>query len=264
MNFNLNTMLCLFVSAVPFTLYLAGLSSIMLIRAAEDVSGELTSTTECCDRGLNRRLLSPWANILPPSWLPCHPYWYLVEQWHLINRFGFTDANYMLPVTLELFNQKNFSTWDVMLLIQIPEPEERCVKCGKVAIAPHTAPCGHTYCGELIDILKHRNISSFLCIGEDSDSKDGRCPKTIAVSDLLLDKAMCNQINKKMVNCPNRKCNHVCKLKQLKKHLTDNCTFERVSPSLGADDEPDVTTVAVSEIPATNEDDQIPVSLFHS
>ena len=170
----------------------------------------------------------------------------------------------MLPVMLELFNQKFFFKWDVMLLIQVPEPEERCVKCGKVAIAPHTARCGHTYCGELIGILKHRNISSFRCIGEDSDSKDGRCPKTIAVSHRLLDKAMCNQINKKMVNCPNRKCNHVCKLKQLKRHLTDNCTFERVSPSLGADDEPDVTTVAVSEIPATNEDDQIPVSLFHS
>ena len=48
------------VSAVHFAPYLAGLSSMMLIRAAElDVSGELTFTTVLCGKGLNRELLSP-------------------------------------------------------------------------------------------------------------------------------------------------------------------------------------------------------------
>ena len=48
------------VSAVHFSPYLAGLSSMMLICAAElDVSGELTFTTGYRGIGLNRGLLSP-------------------------------------------------------------------------------------------------------------------------------------------------------------------------------------------------------------
>ena len=35
------------------------------------VSKELTSTTECRCRGLNRRPLSPWASTLPLSYLAC-------------------------------------------------------------------------------------------------------------------------------------------------------------------------------------------------
>ena len=60
---------CLLVFAVHFALYLTGLSSMMLIEQQElDVSEELTSTTGCCGRGLNRRPLSLWASTLPLSY----------------------------------------------------------------------------------------------------------------------------------------------------------------------------------------------------
>ena len=115
----------------------------------------------------------------------------------------------------------------VMFFFQMPQPEELCVHGRKVAVSPHTSRCGHTYCGELVEILKRDNIKSFQCAGKDEDLLDNRCPETIVISDMLLDTALDKIINRKIVKCLNaiRGCNFTCKLRQLQKHIANACKY---------------------------------------
>ena len=110
---------------------------------------------------------------------------------------------------------------------QIPQPEELCVQGRKVAVSPHTSRCGHTYCGELIEILKRDNVKSFQCAGKDEDSPDSRCPETIVISDILSDRALDKIINRNIVKCFNasRGCSHTCMLRQLQKHIANECDY---------------------------------------
>ena len=96
-----------------------------------------------------------------------------------------------------------------------------------MAVMPHTAICGHTYCGEFIQVVKQKKLTSFRCIGKDEESQGNRCPYVILVSDISLDTALDKIINRKIVKCSNasRGCSHTCKLRQLQKHMDNACDY---------------------------------------